>query len=118
MTPCRIAQRHVVRIGNGPDMGAVPSIGGLLAQAQLGDEVGVARPILLLQVIQQRTALVDQHQQAATAVVILVMTLEMLGQVGDRSEANTSELQSLMRNSYAVFCLKKKKVRTQSTHAH
>src|SRR3546814_5766354 len=26
----------------------------------------------------------------------------------DRSEAHTSELQSLMRNSYAVFCLKKK----------
>src|SRR3546814_3569025 len=25
-----------------------------------------------------------------------------------RSEAHTSELQSLMRNSYAVFCLKKK----------
>src|SRR3546814_7888795 len=32
--------------------------------------------------------------------------------VGDpqpRSEEHTSELQSLMRNSYAVFCLKKKK---------
>src|SRR3546814_3588916 len=27
---------------------------------------------------------------------------------GIRSEENTSELQSLMRNSYAVFCLKKK----------
>src|SRR3546814_2637124 len=28
---------------------------------------------------------------------------------GKRSEEHTSELQSLMRNSYAVFCLKKKK---------
>src|SRR3546814_18665384 len=28
---------------------------------------------------------------------------------GRRSEEHTSELQSLMRNSYAVFCLKKKK---------
>src|SRR3546814_8909713 len=28
---------------------------------------------------------------------------------GLRSEEHTSELQSLMRNSYAVFCLKKKK---------
>src|SRR3546814_4543503 len=27
----------------------------------------------------------------------------------DRSEEHTSELQSLMRNSYPVFCLKKKK---------
>src|SRR3546814_6721742 len=30
-------------------------------------------------------------------------------QHGVRSEEHTSELQSLMRNSYAVFCLKKKK---------
>src|SRR3546814_5234828 len=29
--------------------------------------------------------------------------------VGDRSEEHTSELQSLMRISYAVFCLKKKR---------
>src|SRR3546814_6991538 len=29
-----------------------------------------------------------------------------------RSEEHTSELQSLMRNSYAVFCLKKKKTQT------
>src|SRR3546814_6554338 len=29
-------------------------------------------------------------------------------QVGERSEEHTSELQSLMRISYAVFCLKKK----------
>src|SRR3546814_1233577 len=30
----------------------------------------------------------------------------------NRSEEHTSELQSLMRNSYAVFCLKKKKTST------
>src|SRR3546814_3135325 len=30
-----------------------------------------------------------------------------------RSEEHTSELQSLMRNSYAVYCLKKKKNTTQ-----
>src|SRR3546814_7699194 len=29
--------------------------------------------------------------------------------IGQRSEEHTSELQSLMRISYAVFCLKKKK---------
>src|SRR3546814_8110719 len=31
------------------------------------------------------------------------------------SEEHTSELQSLMRISYAVFCLKKKKEKTQTT---
>src|SRR3546814_4075533 len=35
----------------------------------------------------------------------------MLAGVGVRSEEHTSELQSLMRISYAVFCLKKKKKR-------
>src|SRR3546814_6895451 len=30
------------------------------------------------------------------------------GEVANRSEEHTSELQSLMRTSYAVFCLKKK----------
>src|SRR3546814_9394809 len=30
-----------------------------------------------------------------------------------RSEEHTSELQSLMRISYAVFCLKKKKIKTR-----
>src|SRR3546814_1498662 len=35
-----------------------------------------------------------------------------------RSEEHTSELQSLMRISYAVFCLKKKKTNTRNTHTH
>src|SRR3546814_10085964 len=34
---------------------------------------------------------------------------------GARSEEHTSELQSLMRISYAVFCLKKKKTTTDIT---
>src|SRR3546814_9207433 len=34
---------------------------------------------------------------------------------GYRSEEHTSELQSLMRISYAVFCLKKKKIYNNST---
>src|SRR3546814_9535559 len=34
----------------------------------------------------------------------------------DRSEEHTSELQSLMRISYAVFCLKKKKKVTLTLH--
>src|SRR3546814_9973534 len=33
---------------------------------------------------------------------------------GPRSEEHTSELQSLMRISYAVFCLKKQKHKTQN----
>src|SRR3546814_1054855 len=39
--------------------------------------------------------------------------------MGRRSEEHTSELQSLMRISYAVFCLKKKtSKKTYTTHIH
>src|SRR3546814_6310879 len=41
--------------------------------------------------------------------------------VADRSEEHTSELQSLMRISYAVFCLKKKKTQKNKNillHTH
>src|SRR3546814_6847934 len=36
----------------------------------------------------------------------------------DRSEEHTSELQSLMRISYAVFCLKKKKKKIAESHSN
>src|SRR3546814_5032655 len=48
-------------------------------------------------------------------------TLPLLSRLGrevarlKRSEEHTSELQSLMRISYAVFCLKKKKKKINST---
>src|SRR3546814_10394169 len=43
-----------------------------------------------------------------------------LGKFDERSEEHTSELQSLMRISYAVFCLKKKqtKLTTQKKTHH
>src|SRR3546814_9547290 len=49
--------------------------------------------------------------------VALDARAQALGQrqraIWPRSEEHTSELQSLMRISYAVFCLKKKKIHTQ-----
>src|SRR3546814_2567124 len=47
-----------------------------------------------------------QRLVAFTVRPVSVMTAEGIRQ---RSEEHRSELQSLMRNSYAVFCLKKKK---------
>src|SRR3546814_1539898 len=41
--------------------------------------------------------------------VFIAALLFDLGELAFRSEEHTSELQSLMRISYAVFCLKKKK---------
>src|SRR3546814_1488430 len=43
------------------------------------------------------------HTESGAAVLLVIVTVVAL-----RSEEHTSELQSLMRISYAVFCLKKK----------
>src|SRR3546814_891565 len=43
-----------------------------------------------------------------TLLPALAAVTEHLGLIATASEENTSELQSLMRSSYAVFCLKKK----------
>src|SRR3546814_5209736 len=48
---------------------------------------------------------------AARAVAIVGQASVIDGDTIERSEEHTSELQSLMRISYAVFCLKKKTTR-------
>src|SRR3546814_2995877 len=52
------------------------------------------------------TANFDAAKSAALAMTLL--DWKVYGQSYARSEEHTSELQSLMRNSYAVLCLKKK----------
>src|SRR3546814_4641656 len=52
------------------------------------------------------------HQGLAGLVDVDVST--RTGKSGVRSEEHTSELQSLMRISYAVFCLKKKNTQTNA----
>src|SRR3546814_6068386 len=61
------------------------------------DEGGVARPD------------VDLHGPAPA-----VVGQGVLGDLAGRSEEHTSELTSLMRISYAVFCLKKKKQKNRN----
>src|SRR3546814_5692082 len=46
------------------------------------------------------------------------MEKEISASPSRRSEEHTSELQSLMRISYAVFCLKKKKQKTTNQETH
>src|SRR3546814_5663211 len=47
--------------------------------------------------------------QAGVYEALIDLGIELDWVAGIRSEEHTSELQSLMRISYAVFCLKKKK---------
>src|SRR3546814_10114180 len=50
----------------------------------------------------------SRYWAVSSAVVRGGIWLMLRKAMGDRSEEHTSELQSLMRSSYAVFCLKKK----------
>src|SRR3546814_4293901 len=69
----------------------------------------------------------DEHrsgkpQQAGELILSPVIRLDLVTRssstsIFSRSEEHTSELQSLMRISYAVFCLKKKKdIKTYQVH--
>src|SRR3546814_4375428 len=55
--------------------------------------------------VDDETLLVEACESLASASVMV----SDLADLTDRSEEHTSELQSLMRISYAVFCLKQKK---------
>src|SRR3546814_7209517 len=60
-----------------------------------------------------------RHSVAAYAQVFgIEKTAEMLKEFGERSEEHTSELQSLMRIAYAVFCFKKKTMHHITQHYH
>src|SRR3546814_9183552 len=61
-----------------------------------------------------RSQLVATKHYLAPAEIIADRRQRLVEQLS-RSEEHTSELQSLMRNSYAVFCLKKKYINKQKT---
>src|SRR3546814_1547242 len=65
------------------------------------DDLGIARPQFARRQGSKR-ARIDEHQGRLMEGADQIL----------RSEEHTSELQSLMRISYAVFCLKKKKHRS------
>src|SRR3546814_8870564 len=69
-----------------------------LTYAGLGEASGTDD---ILNYVEQRQSV---NTQGSSSVDIASMSLPV-----QRSEEHTSELQSLMRISYAVFCLKKKK---------
>src|SRR3546814_4528701 len=56
----------------------------------------------------QEPSLVSASAAACSAVSGLRAMAALAQYIASRSEEHTSELQSLMRISYAVFCLKKK----------
>src|SRR3546814_7032279 len=78
-----------------PATGSLPHFFGLMLSKQIGAEG---------QIIGYRGSAPVITDLIGGAVPVAIDTLDV------RSEEHTSELQSLMRISYAVFCLKKKKI--------
>src|SRR3546814_6864172 len=62
--------------------------------------------------LRERDSMKRKHLSLAIGCVLL--SPAAWAQQAERSEEHTSELQSLMRISYAVFCLKKKKTQTSN----
>src|SRR3546814_4137221 len=69
----------------------------------------------LCQELQDRRPLPLSVKTGQGLEALLARLVERAGQAFGRSEEHTSELQSLMRISYAVFCLKKKKTKNRET---
>src|SRR3546814_9012218 len=84
--------------------------GPVFCQLLMADEINRASPrtqSALLQAMQERRVTVSGQSHVLPTPFHVLATQNPLEQ--ERSEEHTSELQSLMRISYAVFCLKKKK---------
>src|SRR3546814_8694424 len=86
------------------------SCGPVLREAR--DQARVKDPdvIRAIGIMEARIESVSSISEIAQSAEVSKRTLERkFRQVLNRSEEHTSELQSLMRISYAVFCLQKKK---------
>src|SRR3546814_9950854 len=73
---------------------------------QLGQDLAAARSEIEQQV-GANLRLSQENEELRTMLHSVLRSIEQKTHM-KRSEENTSELQSLMRTSYAVFCLKKK----------
>src|SRR3546814_3534605 len=85
------------------DLHAGISFGSVIIQILLLDMVFSVDSILTA------VGMTDHLPVMVIAVVVAVGVMLLAADPLARSEEHTSELQSLMRISYAVFCLKKKK---------
>src|SRR3546814_6957232 len=96
--------RPPAKRGSGGEGESPRILKGLLSDARRVERarLGHERTVAVRELLDRRAVVVAalvHHRAVAVAIL-------------ERSEEHTSELQSLMRISYAVFCLKKKKNNT------
>src|SRR3546814_9507718 len=106
----------IFHAGIGQRTGGIDTHGFQLSRDQLHRcDAAIADPCGERFAVDEGSALTPKAKPGRIGQIVDVGTTS-----GGRSEEHTSELQSLMRISYAVFCLKKKKEHNvrQSTHTH
>src|SRR3546814_9051473 len=104
VTGVQTCARAVVEEGSGAGLANQHGDRLDVAAQRLAVECLLARPVRLRPAVLVHGA-VHLEQMAIAAA------RPLLGEEGERSEEHTSELQSLMRISYAVLCLKKKRTK-------
>src|SRR3546814_3143478 len=97
----------------GKDLGLMRQVG----TARI-DAVDARQPVELGDLLRAEV-LLDRHRIIGAALHRGIVAHDHHLAAGDaRSEEHTYELQSLMRTSYAVFCLKKKRDDSTEHHVH
>src|SRR3546814_7854077 len=103
-------------------MQGVARAGRMLGGGAAGRQPAIGKTQLLHRCGQRLPAIVDQQSGAQITPAarlrgdsrLIMHSQHASSAVGQRSEEHTSELQSLMRTSYAVFCVKKKRLNTSN----
>src|SRR3546814_1927389 len=81
-----------------------------------GAATSPARPVKTTSDITRGLARATKSRQSAGNAASPLLWRESAPEEGRRSEEHTSELQSLMRISYAGFCLKKKNIKQKAQY--
>ena len=89
------ANRRATRVTKGYQPGVRQS--ALAAKAVRGDDGAVALDVDALDVVEHAPALTDQLEQATTAVVVLLVGLEVTGEVVDAAGARLSPTNGAIR---------------------
>src|SRR3546814_7433626 len=85
-------------------------VAGILAQLRQVRRVGVAHHADRQPIVRADKLAGEMHEARGRV-------RRAVAHAAPKSEEQTSELQSLMRHSYAVFCLKKKHTKHQQLHS-
>src|SRR3546814_7335889 len=84
------------------------TVGNKVAKSEIA-QIKVVAPNVALKVIDRAIQIHGGAGVSNDFPLAYMYAMQRTLRLADRSEEHTSELQSLMRISYAVFCLKKKK---------